>query len=200
MHWQAKKMKITEAKLMISAVEKKQYPKDSLPEIALAGRSNVGKSSLINQMLQRKSLARTSSKPGKTRILNFYQINQMFYFVDVPGYGYAKVSQSERKKWGQMMDEYFETRKTLQAVIQVTDSRHAPTESDQQMYDYLKYYEFPVVVIATKIDKVPKNKRDNALKLTIDTLQREEGDVILPFSAETGEGRDEIWRALSLYL
>jgi len=135
-------MKVTKAEIVISAVSQKQYPEDGLPEIALAGRSNVGKSSFINKLIQRKNLARTSSKPGKTQTLNFYRINDAFYFVDVPGYGYAKVSKKEREKWGQMMEEYFRFRETLRAVLLITDIRHEPTKDDVQMYDYLKYTRF----------------------------------------------------------
>lgn len=193
-------MKVNEAELIISAVSGKQYPQDALPEIALAGRSNVGKSSFINHMIQRKSLARTSSKPGKTQTLNFYQINERFYFVDVPGYGYAKISQSERKKWGQMMEEYFETRDVLKVVILITDGRHAPTENDIQMYDYLKHYQLPVIIIATKVDKIPKSKRARFLKRTVDTLHIAPEDVVFPFSAETGEGKEKVWQALRKYI
>src|SRR5690606_38281162 len=150
-------MKVTDAEVVISAVSKKQYPNEGVPEIALAGRSNVGKSSFINKLINRKSLARTSSKPGKTQTLNFYKINGSFYFVDVPGYGYAKVSKKEREKWGKMMEEYIQTRETLKAVLLITYVRHEPTRDDVQMYDFLKYYELPVIVIATKLDKVPKN-------------------------------------------
>src|SRR5699024_3856547 len=162
-------MKITTAEIITSAVSAKQYPNDRSPEIALAGRSNVGKSSFINKMIQRRNLARTSSKPGKTQTLNFYKINDMFYFVDVPGYGYAQISKAERKKWGPMMEEYFETRDLLKAALLITDGRHAPTRDDVQMYDYLKYHRLPVLVIATKVDKVPKNKRGSFLKRTADT-------------------------------
>lgn len=193
-------MKVTQAEFVISAVSSKQYPNDGLPEIALAGRSNVGKSSFINKLIQRKSLARTSSKPGKTQTLNFYKINDLFYFVDVPGYGYAKVSKSERNKWGQMMDEYFTTRKTLKAVLLITDIRHEPTSDDIQMYEFLKYYQLPVIVIATKLDKIPKGKRAKHLKRTADTLQMEESDVLLPFSSETGEGKEEAWKHLKQYI
>lgn len=193
-------MKVTNAEIVISAVSKKQYPNDALPEIALAGRSNVGKSSFINKIIQRKNLARTSSKPGKTQTLNFYKINEMFYFVDVPGYGYAKVSKKEREKWGQMMDEYFQTRETLKVVLLITDIRHAPTADDVQMYDFLKYYDLPVIIIATKLDKIPKSKRSKHLKRTIETLQVEADDVVLPFSAETGEGKDEAWGLLKAYI
>ncbi|GGH68722.1 putative GTP-binding protein EngB [Compostibacillus humi] len=193
-------MKVTKAEIVISAVSKKQYPEDGLPEIALAGRSNVGKSSFINKLIQRKNLARTSSKPGKTQTLNFYRINDAFYFVDVPGYGYAKVSKKEREKWGQMMEEYFRFRETLRAVLLITDIRHEPTKDDVQMYDYLKYYEIPVVIIATKLDKIPKNKRDSFVKRTRTVLQADPQDVLIPFSAETGEGKEAAWSAIEKYL
>lgn len=193
-------MKVTNAEIVISAVSEKQYPNEGYPEIALAGRSNVGKSSFINTLIQRKKLVRTSSKPGKTQTLNFYKINDMFYFVDVPGYGYAKVSKKEREKWGRMMEEYFEKRETLKAVCLITDIRHEPTRDDIQMYDFLKFYELPVIVIATKLDKVPKSKRSKHLKRTIATLQVEPEDAVIPFSAETGEGKDEAWGHLKPYI
>ncbi|WP_156291211.1 ribosome biogenesis GTP-binding protein YihA/YsxC [Oceanobacillus salinisoli] len=193
-------MKVTEAEIVISAVSKKQYPNDGLPEIALAGRSNVGKSSFINKLIHRKNLARTSSKPGKTQTLNFYKINESFYFVDVPGYGYAKVSKKEREKWGMMMEEYFQTRDTLKAVLLITDVRHEPTRDDIQMYEFLKYYELPVIIVATKLDKVPKSKQAKHIKRTEQTLQVDPHDVVLPFSAETGEGKDEAWGYLRTYL
>ncbi|GAB3050082.1 ribosome biogenesis GTP-binding protein YihA/YsxC [Virgibacillus ainsalahensis] len=193
-------MKVTNAEIVISAVSKKQYPDDGLPEIALAGRSNVGKSSFINKLIGRKNLARTSSKPGKTQTLNFYRLNDAFYFVDVPGYGYAKVSKKEREKWGHMMEEYFETRETLKTVVLITDARHEPTRDDIQMYDFLKYYNLPVIVIATKLDKIPKNKRATYVKRTKDTLQVESEDEVVPFSSETGEGKDESWALLRKYL
>lgn len=193
-------MKVTQAEIVISAVSKKQYPDEGLPEIALAGRSNVGKSSLINKLINRKSLARTSSKPGKTQTLNFYKINEALYFVDVPGYGYAKVSKKEREKWGSMMEEYFQTRDTLKAVILVTDLRHEPTGDDIQMYDFLKYYELPVIVVATKLDKVPKSKRAKHIKRAKESLDLDPNDVLLPFSSETGEGKDEAWNLIRSYL
>ncbi|WP_100011970.1 ribosome biogenesis GTP-binding protein YihA/YsxC [Lentibacillus sediminis] len=193
-------MKITNAEIVISAVSPKQYPEDHLPEIALAGRSNVGKSSFINKLINRKNLARTSSKPGKTQTLNFYRLNDRFYFVDVPGYGYAKVSKKEREKWGRMMETYFEERDTLKAVVLITDVRHEPTVADVQMYDFLKYYELPVLVVATKLDKVPKNKRASHLKRTRETLEMEPEDNLLPFSAETGDGKEEAWGVLRKYL
>ncbi|WP_340001858.1 ribosome biogenesis GTP-binding protein YihA/YsxC [Oceanobacillus sp. FSL K6-0127] len=193
-------MKVTNAEIVISAVSKKQYPGDMLPEIALAGRSNVGKSSFINKLINRKNLARTSSKPGKTQTLNFYKINEAFYFVDVPGYGYAKVSKKEREKWGGMMEEYFTTRETLKAAILVTDLRHEPTKDDLQMYNFLKYHELPVIIIATKLDKIPKNKRAQHVKRTKQTFEVAPDDIVIPFSAETGEGKDESWSVITNYL
>lgn len=193
-------MKITDAEIVISAVSKKQYPDDRLPEFALAGRSNVGKSSFINKLLNRKNLARTSSKPGKTQTLNFYKINQAFYFVDVPGYGYAKVSKKEREKWGHMMEEYFQERDTLQAVMMITDIRHEPTDDDCVMYDFLKYYELPVIVVATKLDKVKKGQRPKHIKRTKEVLDMEPEDIVLPFSSETGEGKEDAWKLLRSFL
>ncbi|MFD2657512.1 ribosome biogenesis GTP-binding protein YihA/YsxC [Gracilibacillus thailandensis] len=193
-------MKVNKAEIVISAVSEKQYPKDRWPEIALAGRSNVGKSSFINKLINRKNLARTSSKPGKTQTLNFYNINDAFYFVDVPGYGYAKVSKKEREKWGKMMEEYFSLRDTLRLTVLIVDIRHKPTEDDVMMYDFLKYYEIPVLVIATKLDKIPKNKKATHLKRVIDTLELDSEDSVIPFSAETSEGKEHVWSYLSNYL
>lgn len=193
-------MKITKAEFIISAATKDQFPINGMPEIALAGRSNVGKSSFINRMIQRKQLVRTSSKPGKTKTLNFYLINDSFYFVDVPGYGYAKVSKRDRQKWGKMMEAYFESRQTLNAVVLLTDIRHEPTNDDVQMYDYLKYFDLPVVIIATKLDKVSKSKRAIYLERTKAVLQVEVTDEIVPFSAVTGEGKDQAWKAIVPYI
>lgn len=193
-------MKITKAEIVISAVSKAQYPTLGTPEIALAGRSNVGKSSFINRLINRRQLVRTSSKPGKTRTLNFYNINDRFLFVDVPGYGYAKVSKSERAKWGEMMEEYFGTREPLSAVILVIDSRHTPTEDDVNMYDFVTYLNLPVIIVATKADKLKKQQRQKNLKKIKKTLQIEEGDPIIFFSAVTGEGKDKVWRQLYEYI
>ncbi|WP_303974615.1 ribosome biogenesis GTP-binding protein YihA/YsxC, partial [Streptococcus merionis] len=144
-----------------------KYPADALPEIAMAGRSNVGKSSFINGLLNRKNLARTSSKPGKTQQLNFYNIDDHLRFVDVPGYGYAKVSKTERAKWGKMIEEYLTSRENLRAVVSLVDMRHEPTADDVQMYEFLKYYDIPVIVVATKSDKIPRgkwNKQESVIK------------------------------------
>ncbi|HLS65758.1 MAG TPA: ribosome biogenesis GTP-binding protein YihA/YsxC [Pseudogracilibacillus sp.] len=194
-------MKIKEATIEISAVSQKQYPTANLPEIALAGRSNVGKSSFINRMLGRRNLVRTSSKPGKTRTLNFYRINDAFYFVDVPGYGYAKVSKTEQQKWGAMMEEYFETREPLQLVVLVIDSRHDPTQDDMRMIEYISYLNIPLLIIATKVDKLKKNARQNQLRHITSIIHDVAADVqVIPFSAETGENKDRIWDILAPYI
>ncbi|UFT97956.1 ribosome biogenesis GTP-binding protein YihA/YsxC [Radiobacillus kanasensis] len=193
-------MKVTSAEIVISAVSKKQYPNELLPEIALAGRSNVGKSSFINKMINRKSLARTSSKPGKTQTLNFYKINERFHFVDVPGYGYAKVSKKEREAWGKMLEEYFIQRENLKAAVLVVDMRHEPTADDQRMYEFLSFYELPIIVIATKLDKIGKSKRAAHVKKIKQTLQLSNDDILVPFSSETGEGKEEAWRVLQQFL
>lgn len=193
-------MKVNHAELVISAVKPEQYPKEGLPEFALAGRSNVGKSSFINKMINRRSLARTSSKPGKTQTLNFYNIEEKLYFVDVPGYGFAKVSKRDRDAWGEMIETYFMIREQLNVVLLIVDLRHPPTKDDVMMYDFLKHYGFPCIVIATKADKVPKGKRQRQLQKAKDTLNLEKEDEIILFSSETGEGKDQTWNALKKWI
>jgi len=189
-------MKVNNVELTISAVKPEQYPNEGLPEFALAGRSNVGKSSFINKMINRKSMARTSSKPGKTQTLNFYKIEESLYFVDVPGYGYARVSKKEREAWGQMIETYFTTREDLLAVLLIVDLRHPPTKDDVLMYDFLKHYGLPCLVIATKADKIPRGKWDKHKKVVKETLNLDPSDEIVVFSSETGLGKDEVWNIL----
>lgn len=191
---------IQKAEIVMSAVSQEQYPKDMLPEIAVAGRSNVGKSSFINSLLNRKGLARTSSKPGKTRTINFFLIDDQFYLVDVPGYGYAKVSKQERNKWGRMMDEYFTQRETLKLTVLLVDSRHEPSALDIQMYDFLKHYGLPTLVVATKSDKVKPSKRPRHLKAIKEGLDVESGDEVILYSSEKLEGRNEVWKYINDYL
>lgn len=189
-------MKVHNAEIVISAVSPKQYPETDLPEIALAGRSNVGKSSFINTLIDRKNLARTSGKPGKTQTLNFYLIENALHFVDVPGYGYAKVSKTERAKWGEMIETYITSRKQLRAVVSLVDVRHDPSKEDIQMYDFLKYYEIPVIVVATKADKIPRgkwNKHTSAIKKKLDF---DPNDTFILFSSETKKGKEEAWAAI----
>lgn len=193
-------MKVTKAEIVISAVKPEQYPNDPWPNFALAGRSNVGKSSFINKMLNRKALARTSSKPGKTQTLNFYNINDSFYFVDVPGYGFAKVSKKDREAWGKMIETYLTTSDKLRAVIQIIDLRHKPTDDDKLMYNFCKHYEIPVIIIATKADKIPKGKWDKHLKVVKETLNIDPNDQVVVFSSETGKGKDEAWSIIHRYM
>lgn len=193
-------MNVQEAEIVMSAVSPLQYPSTGFPEIALAGRSNVGKSSFINNLIKRKALARTSSKPGKTQTLNFYLINNQFYFVDVPGYGYAKVSKTERAKWGEMLETYFLQRETLSHVFLVVDFRHEPTADDIQMKNFIQYYDLPFTVIATKADKIPRGKWNQHLSKTKKALNLETTDSIVIYSSETGEGKDKVWSIVQKYL
>ncbi|MEF3884235.1 ribosome biogenesis GTP-binding protein YihA/YsxC [Lacticaseibacillus rhamnosus] len=190
-------MDVHDVKLTISAVAAAQYPEDGRPEIAFLGRSNVGKSSLINKLIKRKAMARTSSVPGKTQTLNFYDLDSRLFFVDVPGYGYAKVSKSARAKFAAMIEIYLTTRQPLRGVVLLVDSRHEPTADDISMYQYLKYYQLRTLVVATKIDKTPKSKRLHVVKQINQRLDLNQTDTVIPFSAVTGEGYDAIWSWLS---
>lgn len=189
-------MQFSQIDMEISAVDAKQYPNKQLPEIALSGRSNVGKSSLINTLLSRKGIARTSSQPGKTQTLNFYNIASKLYFVDVPGYGYAKVSKKQRARFGEIIESYLQNRLELKGVILLVDARHEPTEDDFNMYNYLKYYEIPILVVATKVDKIKRSQRNKQIKIITNKLQLIAGDPFVFFSSETKEGHDEVWQWL----
>ncbi len=191
---------IHNADIILSAVSKAQYPSDDLPEIALSGRSNVGKSSFINCLLNRKNLARTSSKPGKTQQLNFYNIDDQFRFVDVPGYGYAKVSKTERAKWGKMIETYLTTRPNLRAVVSLVDFRHEPTADDVQMYDFLKYYNIPVIIVATKSDKIPSGKWNKQVSLIKKKLHFKPEDTFLVFSSVSKKGLEEAWETILSFI
>lgn len=186
-------MKVHNVEMIGSFVREEQFPEDGLPEFALAGRSNVGKSSFINRMIGRKAMARISSKPGKTQQLNFYRIEEQLYFVDVPGYGYAKVSKTERAAWGKMIEKYFMGREQLRAVVLIIDIRHNPTNDDQMMYDFLKHYNIPVIVVATKADKIPKGKWDKHKMNVREVLQMEKEDPLIVFSSEKGLGFEQAW-------
>ena len=175
-------------------------PKNGRPEIAFAGKSNVGKSSLINALMNRKSLARTSAQPGKTQTINFYNINDVMYLVDLPGYGYAKVSQSEKEKWGKMIENYLHQSKQLKAVFLLIDIRHEPSANDKQMYDWISYQGYDPIIIATKLDKINRSQIQKQVKLIKDKLQVKPGTMILPFSAQTKQGRDEIWEVMDRLL
>jgi GTP-binding protein len=186
-------MKVNHSEFVISAVGPDQYPQDALPEIALAGRSNVGKSSMINRLINRKNLARKSATPGKTQTLNYYRINMELYFVDFPGYGYAKVSKSLRDQWGRMIERYLQERDVLKLVLVVVDLRHPPSKEDQAMYDWLLHFNIPRCVVATKADKIPKGKWDKHRKMVKETLHMDPNDPIVLFSSELGLGKDELW-------
>ena len=168
-------------------------PQNGRPEIAFAGKSNVGKSSLINALMNRKSLARTSSQPGKTQTINFYNINDAMYLVDLPGYGYAKVSQNEKEKWGKMIENYLNKSKQLKAVFLLIDIRHEPSANDKQMYDWISYQGYDPIIIATKLDKINRSQIQKQIKLIKNKLQVKPGTQILPFSAQSKQGREEIW-------
>ncbi len=170
-----------------------KIPDNQLPEIAFAGKSNVGKSSLINALMNRKSLARTSSQPGKTQTINFYNINNAMYLVDLPGYGYAKVSESERAKWGKMIENYLHKSKQLKAIFLLIDIRHTPGANDKTMYDWIVYQGYQPIIIATKLDKLKRSQVQKALKEVRTGLGLKSGDIVIPFSAQTKQGRDEIW-------
>ncbi|MGT2772462.1 ribosome biogenesis GTP-binding protein YihA/YsxC [Streptococcus marimammalium] len=188
------------ASILLSAASKEHYPKDNLPEVALAGRSNVGKSSFINTLLGRKNLARTSSKPGKTQLLNFFNIDNQLRFVDVPGYGYAKVSKSQRVKWGKMIEEYLVTRDNLKVVISLVDFRHEPSVDDIQMYEFLKYYEIPVIIVATKADKVARGKWNKHESIIKKSLNFDDSDDFIVFSSVDRTGFKLSWDKILTYL
>lgn len=168
-------------------------PDNKLPEVAFAGKSNVGKSSLINALMMRKSLARTSAQPGKTQTINFYNINKEIYLVDLPGYGYAKASEKEREAWGQMIERYLNTSEKLRAVFLLVDIRHAPSANDKQMFEWMAYVGYDPIVIATKLDKIKRSQIDKQIKIIRQGLGADKETIIVPFSAETNQGRDIIW-------
>lgn len=181
------------ADILLSAANKSHYPQDEIPEVALAGRSNVGKSSFINTLLNRKNLARTSGKPGKTQLLNFFNVDDKLRLVDVPGYGYARVSKKEREKWGRMIEEYLTSRENLKAVVSLVDFRHEPSADDVQMYEFLKYYEIPVVLVATKADKIPRGKWNKHESMIKKKLDFDTSDSFIIFSSVTKEGLEKSW-------
>lgn len=188
-------MKIVDVKLTISAVRRSQFPVDGKNEFLLVGRSNVGKSSFINTLINRKNFARTSSKPGKTQTLNFYLINDFFYFVDAPGYGFARVSKQLKNKFGLIMEDYLEERDNLKMVIMLVDFRHKPTEDDVMMYNYLKHYNIPVTVVCTKVDKVSRNSHEKSISIISKTLDIPREELIL-FSSVTKMGKNDVYKVL----
>ena len=192
-------MKIKSAEFITSAVKPSQYPPTGLPEIAFSGRSNVGKSSLINKLLNRKRLVKTSSTPGRTQLINFFSINSVFCFVDLPGYGYAKVPASVRKKWGPMIEKYLLTRETLKGVVLIMDIRRTPGMEELQFIDWLGSFDIPAILILTKVDKLSKTKQTKQMIIIAETLNVDKNNLIL-FSAKTGRGKDDVWDAVKKLL
>ncbi|MCT4633267.1 MAG: ribosome biogenesis GTP-binding protein YihA/YsxC [Firmicutes bacterium] len=190
-------MKIKNSTFVISAVSPSQYPEDQLPEIAMAGRSNVGKSSLINMLINRKNLARTSSTPGKTQTINFYDIDEKFRFVDLPGYGYARVSKESKKAWGKIIETYLGGRENLLEVILLVDSRHKPTEQDKQMYKWIKEYGFSGIVIATKLDKLKNSQIKKSLNTIKKELEMGDDEILMAISSSNRKGKYEVWELLN---
>ena len=177
-----------------------KIPDNPFNEVAFAGKSNVGKSSMINALLNRKSLARTSAQPGKTHTINFYNVNDAMYLVDLPGYGYAKTSASEKEKWGKMIENYLHTSKKLQAVFLLIDIRHEPSANDKMMYDWMVYQGFTPIIIATKLDKIKRSQIQKNVKAIREGLKVKPGTVIIPFSSETKQGRDELWEVIDSFV
>ncbi len=190
------KMKVNKSELEKIAVDREHYPNDELPEIAFVGRSNVGKSSLINALLNRKNLARTSSKPGKTRTINFYLVNDKIRFVDLPGYGYAEVSFSERNKWADIINEYLMHRENLRAIIMIVDIRHEPTDNDLMMYEFLNAYGYTNIVVATKADKISKGKWQNNLKIIRNKLKLKDETLLIPVSSVDKANIEKLWEVI----
>lgn len=177
-----------------------KIPDNPYPEVAFAGKSNVGKSSLINALMNRKSLARTSAQPGKTQTINFYNINDAIYYVDLPGYGYAKASEAEKAKWGKMIENYLHTSKQLRAVFLLIDIRHDPSANDKMMYEWMVYQGFAPIIIATKLDKIKRSQIQKNVKAIREGLSVKPGNLIIPFSAVTKQGREEIWDLIDSYI
>ena len=177
-----------------------KLPDNQKPEIAFAGKSNVGKSSLINALMNRKSLARTSAQPGKTQTINFYNINDAMYLVDLPGYGYAKVSQSEKEKWGKLIERYLQKSQMLKAVFLLIDIRHDPSANDKMMYDWIIYNGYEPIIIATKLDKIKRSQLQKQVKAIKTGLNMKSDGIVIPFSAETKQGREEIWNLIDSWL
>ncbi|CBZ05116.1 GTP-binding protein EngB [Clostridium botulinum H04402 065] len=192
-------MEIKKAEFVISAVKKTQYPEDGRPEVAFVGRSNVGKSTLINTLTNRRKLVKVSSTPGKTRLINFFVINDNMYFVDLPGYGYAKVSKKEKENWGYIMEQYLVERDQLKKIVLLVDSRHKPTSDDINMYNWIKHYNYEVLVVGTKLDKLKRNDINKNKKIIRDTLKMDKDDKILLISSLSKEGKEEVLEQILVY-
>ncbi len=189
-------MNVNNVELTAVCGRKDQYPETDLPEVAFVGKSNVGKSSLINCMVNRKSLARTSQNPGKTRTINFYNIENLVHFVDLPGYGYAKASKSEIEKWGKMIEEYLLERQQLKSIILLIDIRHEPGANDKMMYDWLKHYGYKIIIVTTKSDKLKRSQINKHISIISKSLCLDKEDILLSFSSETKDGREKLWNII----
>ncbi len=189
-------MKIRSSEIVISAVNKSQYPNEGIPEIAMVGRSNVGKSSTINTLLNRRNFARVSQTPGKTRTINFYLINKEFFFVDLPGYGYAKISKSEKEKWGAIMERYLKDRNELCAIFLLVDIRHEPTSDDVLMYEWIKHFGYDCVVIATKSDKISRGNYQKHISIIRKKLNMDKNEKVIPISSLKKTGVEDVWNEI----
>jgi len=193
-------VKITVAEWAASAAAPSQFPTTGLAEIAFVGRSNVGKSSLLNCLVNRKSLARVANSPGKTRLVNFFLINNVFYMVDLPGYGYARVSQETKRKWARLVEQYLHGREALRLVVLLLDIRHRPTSDDRSMYEWLVYFQFPTVIVATKADKIARGKWPVHLRQIREELGLGSQGAVIPFSTQAAWGKEELWKVITQYL
>ena len=189
-------MEVRNVSLAAVGVKMSQYPTDGRPEVAFVGKSNVGKSTLINAMVGRRALARTSSQPGKTRTINFYDVEGLMYIVDVPGYGYAKAPKTEIEKWGKMIEEYLQNRQELRSIVMLIDIRHEPGKNDKIMYDWLKHYGYDIIIAATKSDKIKRSQLQKNLSVIRKSLDLKEGEILIPFSGPEKKGVKELWDAI----
>lgn len=189
-------MEVRNVSLAAVGVKMSQYPTDGRPEVAFVGKSNVGKSTLINAMVGRRALARTSSQPGKTRTINFYDVEGLMYIVDVPGYGYAKAPKTEIEKWGKMIEEYLQNRQELRSIVMLIDIRHEPGKNDKIMYDWLKHYGYDIIIAATKSDKIKRSQLQKNLSVIRKSLDLKEGEILIPFSGPEKKGVKELWDSI----